>query len=221
MQIHNDSLKKELNLAFPDSVSHQKIASILKDTTPVFEEEEDNDTKMVFGVDIDYKDLVLLSNEELQEKYKVEGFWMQQILQQVVKFAKNPDDFQLYLFSHLSWIVLFALPLIALYLKLLYVRQKRPYVEHLIYTLHLHTFILAIASFLFAYWLMQPEDHSSSTPLLITILLSSLYFIISIKNVYKQGLIKTLLKIFIFLIGYCVIITISFLPFLGLNFLFF
>jgi len=176
---------------------------------------------MVFGVDIDYKDLVLLSNEELQEKYKVEGFWMQQILQQVVKFAKNPDDFQLYLFSHLSWIVLFALPLIALYLKLLYVRQKRPYVEHLIYTLHLHTFILAIASFLFAYWLMQPEDHSSSTPLLITILLSSLYFIISIKNVYKQGLIKTLLKIFIFLIGYCVIITISFLPFLGLNFLFF
>jgi hypothetical protein len=224
LKTQSDSLQKELNLVFPDSTSHQKIARIFKSSTSQLEltlEEDNGNTVTLFELKVSYKDFVLLNYDELQEKYKVEGFWMQQVVRQVAKFTKNPDDFQLYLFSHLSWIVLFALPLIALFLKLLYIRQKRPFVEHLIYTLHLHTFVLAITSFLFGYWLIQLEGYDSSTPLLITILLSSLYFFFSIKNVYKQGLMKRWVKIFIFFMGYCLIMALSLLPFLGLNFLFF
>src|SRR4030095_15331512 len=47
------------------------------------------------------------------------------------------------LFSNLPYMMLCCIPLFALVLKLLYIRQRLFYIDHLIYALHIHTFFYA------------------------------------------------------------------------------
>ena len=227
LQIHKDSLQKELYLAFPDSISQQKIAEVFRKPPQTAEEAEEREKKENGSLSffnfptINQNDLILLSKEALFEKYKIENWWEKLIFGQIAKSIKRSDDFKLYLLSHLSWLVLFSVPFVAFFLKLLYIRQKRPYVAHLIYTLHLHSFLFAISSFLFIFLLLQEKDYASSTLFDYTLLLFLIYFIISIKKVYQQSILKTMLKLFLFAIGYFIIIIIAVLLFLGLNFLVF
>src|SRR5947207_10132682 len=44
------------------------------------------------------------------------------------------------LFSNLPYIMLCCIPLFALVLKVLYIRRRIFYIDHLIYALHIHTF---------------------------------------------------------------------------------
>ena len=162
-----------------------------------------------------------MSPEEIIQKYEIENYWEQLFFRQFVKAFQKQQGFQLYLLSHLSWMVLFSVPLLALFLKFLYYRHKRLYVEHLVYILHLHTFFFAISALLITYLLFQEQNYSFSSHFFFIILLLGLYLSISIKKVYKQKAIKTGLKVLIFLIAYFIIITIAFVMFIGLNFLFF
>jgi hypothetical protein len=47
------------------------------------------------------------------------------------------------LFSNLPYMMLCCIPLFALVLKLLYIRRRLFYIDHLIYALHIHTFFYA------------------------------------------------------------------------------
>jgi Protein of unknown function (DUF3667) len=47
------------------------------------------------------------------------------------------------LFSNLPYMMLCCIPLFALVLKILYIRRRRFYIDHLIYALHIHTFFYA------------------------------------------------------------------------------
>jgi len=81
------------------------------------------------------------------------------------------------------------LPLFALLLKLVYVRSGRPYVEHLIFTLHFHSFIfilltVALASTWFPAWLAAMA-------------LIYVYLYLGMKRVYGQGWRKTWVKHFL------------------------
>ena len=42
--------------------------------------------------------------------------------------------------SHIPTMMLFCIPLFAFVLKILYLRQGRFYIEHLVYALHIHSF---------------------------------------------------------------------------------
>jgi hypothetical protein len=47
------------------------------------------------------------------------------------------------LFSNLPYMMLCCIPLFALVLKVLYIRRRLFYIDHLIYALHIHTFFYA------------------------------------------------------------------------------
>ena len=47
------------------------------------------------------------------------------------------------LFSNLPYMMLCCIPLFALVLKVLYIRRRIFYIDHLIYALHIHTFFYA------------------------------------------------------------------------------
>ena len=91
-------------------------------------------------------------------------------------------------------VMFLILPLFALILKLLYVRKKILYINHLIFTLHLHTVI-------FIYLLLAILFQNSYVTLIVIIAIW-FYMFFGFKNVYKQSIIMTFLKLNTLLILY-------------------
>lgn len=86
------------------------------------------------------------------------------------------------------------MPIFAFILKLLYVRRKIYYVEHLIFALHIHTFI-----FLF---LIIPVLIPKWYIVVTTIAGILTYLLLSIRNFYRQSFIKSFVKFNLLLIMY-------------------
>jgi hypothetical protein len=93
--------------------------------------------------------------------------------------------------------MLFCVPLFAFILKILYIRQKRFYIEHLVYALNIHAFFY-IAVILVVLASMGLDRWIPGTPqVLLTLLLCLLAFVqifISIRRVYRQGWFMTAFK---------------------------
>jgi hypothetical protein len=99
--------------------------------------------------------------------------------------------------SNLSTMMLFCIPLFAFVLKILYIRQKRFYIEHLIYALNIHAFFY-ISAILVVLISIGLNRWIPGTPqVLLTLFLSLLVVVqvfISIRRVYRQGWFMTTLK---------------------------
>ncbi len=129
------------------------------------------------------------------------------------------------LLSAMPQALLLMLPFFALLLKLVYWFQNRLYMEHLIVALHNHSFLLmyilclVIANQFGIWWgesmaWLQTVINTLNTMLWIVL---PIYFIVSLKRVYKQGWRKTIFKfflidfsyIFIFVFGLVTILVIG------------
>lgn len=114
--------------------------------------------------------------------------------------------------GNLPLMMFLLLPIYALFLKLLYVRSGRYYVEHLIYSLHLHSFVFLTLGALFA-WLgaldalgYQPALHEFVW--IAWWVYFCLYPWLAMKRVYGQGWLKTGFKYFI--LGFTYIVLLAF-----------
>lgn len=165
------------------------------------------------------EDLYNLSTEEIFEKYEIKGFWKQLTTGQLIKAIKELDNFSVYLLGRLSWILLCSLPMLALFLKLLYVRRKRYYVEHLIFLLHLHCFMSLLALLYLLGMVLQEAYHISY--LLSALALLTIYTLLSIRRFYQQSWKKTIFKGLLFMFFYPIINLFAFAIFLVLGFLLF
>lgn len=103
--------------------------------------------------------------------------------------------------SNIPNLLILLLPCFALLLKLLYVRRKWYYVEHLIFGIHFHCFIFFWVSFgiVLSRCTVLEEDIE---PYLV--LWMFVYFLLALKNVYRQGWIKTFIKSLVLLFSYAV-----------------
>ena len=113
-----------------------------------------------------------------------------------------------YAVEKLPIVMFFVLPLFAFLLKLLYARRKRYYVEHIIFTLHIHSFAYLIFTFSILFMELLPNEIHYT--LIVTFLLLFLYGYKSFRNVYKQGRFKTFVKIGIVGVAYVFILLITF-----------
>ena len=99
--------------------------------------------------------------------------------------------------SNLSTMMLFCVPLFAFILKILYIRQKRFYIEHLVYALNIHAFFY-ISVILVVLISIGLNSWIPGTPqVLLTLLLCLLVLMqifISIRRVYRQGWFMTTFK---------------------------
>ena len=86
--------------------------------------------------------------------------WAEQhIFSQTRKLALfGPSPFVDTAVRNLPFTLLVAMPIFALLLKLIYIRRKRLYVQHLVHTLHLHSFSLLLSSLLFLFYLMSSSN---------------------------------------------------------------
>lgn len=104
----------------------------------------------------------------------------------------NADEFNRLLFSKLFWVLFAFLPILALLLKLLYIRGKRYYMEHLFFTFFNQSVFFLLLS------LVIPWPEQISDVLFIIIFLGfGIYQVMSMKNFYNQSFSKTIIKFLI------------------------
>jgi hypothetical protein len=97
-------------------------------------------------------------------------------------------------FQYLSYILFILMPIFALLLKLLYIRRKRYYIEHLVFSINMHSFALFVLSVILILGLLIKGEDGF---LAIFFLIIPVYFTIGMKRFYRQNLFKTLAKEFI------------------------
>lgn len=122
------------------------------------------------------------------------------------KFKQVADDdlsSELYknkLVSHLPKIMFILLPLFALILKLVHWRSSKLYVEHLIYSIHVHSFLFLFTSLLIVLsWIMPFLSDWLSLLGCIVVLW---YIYRSMRNIYGNSRWRTISKFFLLFFAY-------------------
>lgn len=99
------------------------------------------------------------------------------------------------------------LPVFALLLGLIYRRSGRFYIEHLIFSVHIHVFAFLLLSvvLLSAYLLLLEDVEFVRQMLQVTILPVMIYSFLAMRRFYGQSNLKTFLKFLLLYLGYVVI----------------
>ncbi|MCT4640531.1 MAG: DUF3667 domain-containing protein [Bacteroidales bacterium] len=110
------------------------------------------------------------------------------------------------MFKYMSYAMFFLMPFFALILKLLYIRRRMYYMQHLIFSINMHTFFFGLSLVIILL------DNTLGN--IINISSSFLYIILPIyvakgmRRFYNQGYGKTIAKFFILLFTYSITLVI-------------
>lgn len=180
-----DSLMVKVPGAKSDSVDYGYLA---------IQEDWSINTKQVRFAD---RDMAMLKSSDLMKLYKVDGFWSQLQVRQMVRINKEGGNFAQFVLGKLIWMVVLMMPALALVLKLLYFRRKRYYVEHLVFSFHYHAFAFVIAALglLGVYFVMNKGDEAPNAIMTFAFLIILIYLYKAMRNVYHQGRFKTFIKL--------------------------
>lgn len=100
--------------------------------------------------------------------------------------------------------LIILLPLFALILKLLYIRRTFFYIDHLVFSIHLFSFLFLIGSLVFIFESYLPDY------LMVMLFLSiPVYFTLAMRRVFRQGWLKTLFKFTFISLSFTLIMTIG------------
>ena len=144
------------------------------------------------------RDVLLLSPEELVDKYGITDFWGRIAVRQMSKTVQNPSNFVFTLIGNIFWLLLMLIPVMALVLKVLYWRQGRYYIEHLVFLLHQHSFFFIFGTIMLGLLSLFPSLFPWGVGL------AALYFFLSMLRYYGQGLLMTFVKWSIFSVLYVI-----------------
>jgi hypothetical protein len=132
------------------------------------------------------------------------------IVRQSLRVKKDPKSFGSRMLENVPKMMFVLLPLFALILKVIYIRSRRLYVEHLIFALHSHAFVFIVLGLadLVPYW----------QPTLIAFILAAIYLYAAMLRVYRQSVLKTALKFGILSFVYLLVLSFSLLGVLFVTF---
>lgn len=149
------------------------------------------------------EDILTLPGDALRKKYDITDPFSRIQLQIIQRMLHNPESFMQFLLSKLIWLAIILVPALALVMQLLYIRRKRYFVEHLVFSLHYHTFAFALMGLFFQFFHRQPQIIGW------LLLLIFLYGFLALRRFYGQGWGKTFLKFNILLCFYLLLVSIS------------
>ena len=149
-------------------------------------------------------EMATLTPEQVIKKRKVTDFWEKLVITQIMKAGQNPaDGISDFLTSKLWWLNLLMIPVAAFILKLLYIRRKRFYAEHLIFTFHLSAFLFLMIIPLF--FTATVDSDFAEVVNIFVLVAGILYTTLAMKNVYQQSWRKTIFKMLIFNFLYLIV----------------
>lgn len=124
------------------------------------------------------------------------------LLGRIVTFKKGGVElFLLKMYEYLPNTMFLLLPLFAFALKLLYLRSKRRYIEHLIFLFHCHSFVFVV-------WTLQNLLNLGWVESILQLVQLG-YLTLSLKTVYKQPWWKTIVKMLMLMACYGFILLIT------------
>ncbi len=112
--------------------------------------------------------------------------------------------------ERLPLVMFLLLPVFALLLKIMYVRRKWYYSEHLVFGLHTHAFAFVVFTIMALLVGFSWGAQWSNTVSNIMTLILPVYFYFALKKVYKQGWIKTALKMWLLSSMYFIVLLCGF-----------
>jgi hypothetical protein len=133
------------------------------------------------------------------------------IIRQTYKAKNDPRGFSGKIIDNIPKMMFFLLPFFALFLMIIYIRRKRLYVEHLIFALHCHAFVLLILTITSIFqqgWLTG-----------VSFLFMTVYLFKAMRVVYKQSLLKTGFKFIVLGFLYNIVLVMCLLGTLFITFL--
>lgn len=151
----------------------------------------------------------------------------EKIKEKNIPFEEYDNNFYDEIYIESKLLIIFMIPIFALWFKLIYRKQKILYYEHLVFSTYFFCFILLFYTFILNA-VVYPVIYK--TPLsnyiepvisydtlelvaeIIVLILAAVYLFFSIRQVYKESLQQTLLKTFLSLIG--LIVTFNLFKFL-------
>ncbi len=150
-------------------------------------------------------DAFLLPHDSLVKKYDIKGFWSELGVKQARRAIIEGEYGLKYFISKLFYTLFLMLPVIALFMKLLYIRHTYLFVEHFIFLLHYHCFLFALMSVLMFF-----SQYVSNLVIGLSVAGTAVFFFLALRRVYRQGWFKTLVKQQI-LLGFYILIMILFI----------
>lgn len=148
------------------------------------------------------------------------AFTQYTVKQMIRVYRRDKEHLVSKMVQNLSLMMFIMIPVFALLLKLLYIRRKILYINHLIHTIHIHTFSFFIYGLAMAtlYWLIDSDNWAGMIGTGAFVLVTT-YAYLSFKRVYGQKWFKTLIKfwltgfIYIYILSFAVVVE-MFLSFL-------
>lgn len=109
-----------------------------------------------------------------------------------IRLCRSPEQILARGLKYMSWTFFLLLPVFALLLWLFYFRRNHYFIRHLIFSIHVHSFIFIVFILLtLIYMIFEGNLGMISLILLFTI---PVYLLLALKRFYGQGLGKLLLK---------------------------
>jgi hypothetical protein len=127
------------------------------------------------------KEIEKLEENEEKEAMKV-----------ISNLVRSPDGFSAQVLKYTSWAFFLMLPLFALLLALFYRKQKYHFIRHLIFSIHLHSFLFIILSLIVAVKVIFTGAWTNFTFLLLPVIL--IYYMIASIKFYHGRWLKTIFK---------------------------
>lgn len=151
---------------------------------------------------------------DLPPDYKPKDAAESSFIDKLSRIKENQDQFKHQLYQNLPKMMLLFMPLIAMFLKLLYIGSKRLFTEHFVFTLHYHAFVFVVmlAVMLIGFgarhiiWL-EPLKREAGT---VAGWYVAIYLFLALRFFYRQSWFMTSLKFFMLFISYCMAAGITF-----------
>jgi len=201
-----DSINQEIIIGNNQSLVKETLDTLMN-KMPITKERDSIDLTLHFprnfkvnleqGYKFDKLDMLTLAPDSLIKKYEVNRFYSKIAIKQSVRFMRDQGLFAKQIASSLPLMLLAMMPALALFMKLLYVRRRRFFIEHLVFNFHHHAFMFLVLSLLF----LIPENHIENI-IRYGIIGVFIFLFIAMKLYYEQGVFKTLLKYILFNLFY-------------------
>jgi uncharacterized membrane protein len=194
-KVARDAIQQRLEHGDPSPNVRAKLEDATKDLPPDVRTKVEDSLRKA-------QDKAVIFEPEEEEKDNDMPKWLEKRARE--KFGEHGTNIQLFLVtlvSNLPYMMLACIPLFACVLKLLYVRRRILYIDHLIYALHIHTFayvsivLMVLAAIGLNNMALGPIAGWIIALLWIAFLVQ---IFLSIRRVYQQG---WFFSIFKFLFG--------------------
>ena len=143
------------------------------------------------------------------------GKWLERRAREKIgEHGTNAQLFLKTLISNLPYMMLCCIPLFAFVLKLLYIRRRALYIDHLIYALHIHSFayvgVILIVAATFGLGRVASGALAGWIIGLLWLTFAGQIFL-SIRRVYRQSWFVTVFKFFLGGFVYLIVLSVAFL----------